>query len=97
MIFYFFLICLQEQHAQLSEAPNQAEEEERIPCVFLSVQLVLCIRTSRPPGPTSAQMGLWQTPRLMFTGQTNTTTHSIYLWNRFFLFTTHPCVPDKHH
>ena len=56
---------VQEQRAGPSEAPSEAEEEERFAGVRLPVQLVLRAGADRPQGPSSAQMGLRQTPGLV--------------------------------
>lgn len=51
----------QEQHARLSKAPRQTEEEERGAGVRLSVQLALCSRPGRPHQTAQAEVGLRET------------------------------------
>lgn len=56
-----WLPLLQKQHARLSEAPRQTEEEEWGAGVRLSVQLALGSQPGPSELPAAAEVGLWQT------------------------------------
>lgn len=58
---------LQEQHAGAPQAAQQAEKQQRLEGLRLSVPLGVHRKVDPPAGPAPTHLGLWEAPVLMST------------------------------